>query len=78
MKGSHNFNYANTCSPGPASYRVSYSFDSTRPSSPKTYIHTRPPERKREATPGYRNLGSTLGGPRYTIKARADDEIFLC
>ena len=77
MKGAHDFRYSTAYSPGPANYKVNYEFDSTRPSSQKTYIHTRPPDKKIESTPGYRNLGSTLGGPRWTIKSREDDEIFL-
>ena len=77
MKGQHEFNFNTGCSPGPAEYKVKYNFDSRKPSSPKVAMHIRPSTKNSESAPGYRNLGSTLGGPKYTMKARANDEIYL-
>jgi hypothetical protein len=73
VKGFHDFSYANTISPGPGAYRPH--FDAVLPAAPKIAFHDRPKERGAPETPGYRNLGSTLAGHRFTMKARALDNI---
>jgi hypothetical protein len=73
IKGFHDFSYANTISPGPGAYRPH--FNAVLPAAPKYGFHDRPKERGAPQTPGYRNIGSTLGGHKYTMKARATDEI---
>ncbi|OHT08261.1 hypothetical protein TRFO_23273 [Tritrichomonas foetus] len=75
IKGSHDFRYQNTDSPGPAAYKPRY--EKVIPSAPKYGIKGRHNPKDRESTPGYRNLGSTLGGPRYSMKARANDDICI-
>ena len=77
MKGHHEFSYNTGCSPGPATYKIKTTYDSTKPTAPKPAMHSRPKTREVESSAGYRNLGSTLSGPKFTMKARADDEIFL-
>ena len=74
MKGTHNFGYDVIETPGPGSYNPK--FNQVLPSSPKINIHTKT-EKKNEnvITPDYRNLGSTLTGPKFTMKARAKDDI---
>lgn len=74
IKGCHDFQYAKTVSPGPAAYKPK--FEAVLPAAPKIGFHNRPEEKPPAETPGYRNLGSTLGeGPKWTMKARATDEI---
>lgn len=74
IKGCHNFEYAKTVSPGPGAYMPK--FAAVLPSAPKIGFHNRPEEKPTAETPGYRNLGSTLGeGPKWTMKARATDDI---
>lgn len=73
IKGSHNFNYLTADSPGPAAYKPKY--EKVLPSAPKYGMKGRHKAKEPEVTPGYRNLGSTLGGPRYSMKARATDDI---
>jgi hypothetical protein len=73
VKGFHDFSYHNTISPGPAAYRPRY--EAILRTSPKVSFHDRPKDRGAPATPGYRNLGSTLGGHKFTMKARAVDNI---
>lgn len=75
IKGSHDLRLANTESPGPGTYVPQY--DKVMPSAPKYGIRGRAKEKRQDVTPGYRNLGSTLSGPRYSMKARATDDIFL-
>jgi hypothetical protein len=74
IKGVHNFRYAATESPGPGTYAPK--FDAVMPTAPKYGFHNRPVVKGPPATAGYRNLASTLGaGPKWTMKARADDNI---
>ncbi|OHS95425.1 hypothetical protein TRFO_10588 [Tritrichomonas foetus] len=73
IKGSHDFHYANTSSPGPGAYAPK--FTAVLPSVPKIGFHDRPKEKDPAVTPGYRELGSTLTGPSFTMKARATDDI---
>ncbi|OHS94376.1 hypothetical protein TRFO_39440 [Tritrichomonas foetus] len=71
--GHHDFNYAKNISPGPAAYKPRY--DKVLPSSPKVNFHYRPKAKETPITAGYRDLGSTLGGYKYSMKARAKDDI---
>lgn len=73
FKGSHDFKYANTDSPGPGAYAPR--FKSVLASSPMISFHTRPETKQPASSVGYRQLGSTLGGPKFTMKARRDDPI---
>lgn len=73
MKGCHDFHYANSISPGPCAYKPKY--NSVLPSAPKIGFHDRPKDKGPPITPGYRDLGSTLTGPSFTMKARAEDDI---
>jgi hypothetical protein len=73
MKGNHDFGFGNPGTPGPGAYRPR--FEKVLPNPPKYSLHTRTKLPGRETTPGYRNIGSSLGGPRFSMKARADDEI---
>lgn len=75
ISGSHNFSFGSGASPGPAAYKPKY--DKILPAAPKYGFHDRPKTSQPESTPGYRNLGSTLGGPRYSMKARANDDICI-
>lgn len=73
IKGHHDFRYNEGQSPGPAAYKPLYK--NVLPQEPVVAIHVKSEKKDPETTPGYRNLGSTLGGPRFTIKARNTDEI---
>lgn len=73
IKGHHDFKYDQTVSPGPARYKPRY--DKVLPQAPKIGFHDRPKAKEPEVTAGYRNIGSTLGGYKYSMKARADDDI---
>ncbi|KAH0795980.1 hypothetical protein GPJ56_000048 [Histomonas meleagridis] len=73
--GHHDFNFDQTCSPGPGRYAPRY--DAVLPQAPKVKFHNRPKEREKEPGVGYRNLGSTLSGPKFTMKARANDDIVI-
>lgn len=75
IKGSHDFGYGKSETPGPGAYRPRY--DRVLPSAPKYGMHARTKLPEREQTPGYRDIGSTLGGLRYSMKGRADDEIVV-
>jgi hypothetical protein len=75
IKGSHDFRYGMGASPGPAAYRPQY--EKILPAAPKYGMHVRTKVHEPEQTPGYRNIGSTLGGPRWSMKSRADDEIMV-
>jgi hypothetical protein len=75
IKGSHEEIAAATISPGPAAYRPH--FDAVLPRAPKVAFHDRPKVRGAPETPGYRNLGSTLEGHKFTMKARASDEVYV-
>jgi hypothetical protein len=74
IKGEHDFDYDKVLSPGPAAYRPRYAAILRR--APIYGFHDRPKTKDPKSTPGYRNLGSTLGrSPKWTMKARATDEI---
>ena len=73
IKGCHDFHYLNSISPGPAAYNPK--FAAVLPSAPKVGFHDRPKDKEAPITPGYRELGSTLTGPSFTMKARAEDDI---
>lgn len=73
ISGHHDFKYDKTASPGPARYKPKY--EKILPSSPKIRFHNRPPAKDPPVTAGYRNIGSTLGGYKYSMKARANDDI---
>jgi hypothetical protein len=73
IKGFHDFKYRDTISPGSGAYRPK--FEAVLPKAPKVAFHDRPKMRGAPETPGYRNLGSALGGHKFTMKARATDEI---
>jgi hypothetical protein len=75
MKGNHAFGYGNLETPGPGSYRPK--FDKVGPSAPKYGLHGRTKLPGKEPTPGYRDIGSTLGGLKFSMKGRADDEIHV-
>lgn len=76
ISGHHDFQYLINSSPGPGTYKPHY--DAVLPSAPKYGFHNRPVQKVQVSTAGYRNLGSTLGqGPKFTMKARATDEINL-
>ena len=73
MKGCHDFKYANTASPGPGAYAPRY--NSVLAEAPKPVFHIRPKIKDPEPGVGYKQLGSTLTGPAFTMKGRIDDEI---
>jgi hypothetical protein len=73
MKGDHEFDWGDPHTPGPAAYRPRS--EKVLPAAPKYGLHGRTKLPEREPTPGYRDIGSSLGGPRYTMKGRADDEV---
>jgi hypothetical protein len=75
IMGHHDFDYDKIHTPGPSTYRPHY--DKILPSAPKYLIKHQYKEKGRETRPGYRNFKSTLAGPKYTMKARATDEIEL-
>jgi len=75
MKGQHKFGYNVSESPGPGSYVPHY--EKVLPASPKITFHTRPKGHEPAETPGYRNIGSTLGGPKFTMKARQNDDVYI-
>ena len=54
--------------PGPAAYYPDYSL--TRPSSPSPTMHIRTKVAEPQETAGYLDIGSTLGGPKFTIGRR--------
>jgi hypothetical protein len=47
------------------------------PAAPKYTIHVRTRLKDPEETGGYRNIGTTLAGPKWTMKARATDEVIV-
>ena len=73
ISGAHNLMYANTISPGPAAYKPK--FAAVMKKAPLIQFHTKPSQRIAQSDVPYRNLGSTLGGPKFTMKARRDDKI---
>jgi hypothetical protein len=76
IKGFHDFGYDRTISPGPAAYRPRYNAILRR--APIYTFHDRPKMKENVSTPGYRDLGSTLGrSPKWTMKARATDEVAI-
>lgn len=62
--------------PGPGSYSPDYTAGKT--SSPKYTISGAVYSPKKDKTPEYRNLGSTLGGPKYSIRGGHKPEISYC
>lgn len=74
IKGAHNFKYHISDSPGPA-YRPRH--ECVLPSAPKIAFHIRPETKTEVYNPPYRNIRSELGGPKFTIKSRATDEIYM-
>jgi hypothetical protein len=72
MKGCHNFSYNNLHNPGPGRYAPRY--NSVLASAPKPTFHIRPKDKDPEPGVGFKDLGSTLGGPSFTMKARRDDD----
>ncbi|EAY03877.1 hypothetical protein TVAG_443650 [Trichomonas vaginalis G3] len=75
MKGTHDFKYAETASPGPGAYAPR--FESVLAAAPKPIMHIRPKTKDPEPGVGYKELGSTLTGPAFTMKRRATDDINL-
>lgn len=75
IKGTHNFKYLTADSPGPAAYKPRY--EKVMKAAPKYKMKGRPKAKDPEVTAGYRNIGSTLGGPRFSMKARASDDICI-
>ncbi|KAK8887625.1 Outer dense fiber protein 3-like protein 2 [Tritrichomonas musculus] len=75
IKGTHDFRYLTADSPGPAAYKPKY--EKVMPAAPKYKMKARPKAKDPEVTAGYRNIGSTLGGPRFSMKARASDDICI-
>jgi hypothetical protein len=75
IKGTHEFGPTSASTPGPGAYRPQY--ERILPAAPKYGMHVRTKLPEREQTPGYRNIGSTLGGPRWSMKSRADDEVMV-
>lgn len=75
IKGHHDFKYDVSVSPGPGAYAPK--FKAVLPSAPQISFHDRPKDKEPESQPGYRNLGSTLTGPSFTMKARASDDIHV-
>lgn len=73
ISGHHAFDYGIAQTPGPSAYKPRY--EKVLPAAPKYGMRIRPQEKDPEGTPGYRNLGSTLSGPKYTMKRREDDDI---
>jgi hypothetical protein len=73
ITGFHDFDYDTSISPGPGRYLPK--FQAVLPAAPKIVFRDRPKEKDPQSTPGYRELGSTLGGPKWTVKARAGDQI---
>jgi hypothetical protein len=61
--------------PGPGAYRPK--FEKVQPAAPKYGLHGRTKLREKEPTPGYRDIGSTLGGLKFSMKPRADDDEIL-
>ena len=57
-------------SPGPGAYKPDFS--ATMPRAPSASMHIRPKDRTSDTTPGYRDLGSTLTGPKFTIGRREE------
>lgn len=76
ISGHHEFDYGNRDSPGPGAYLPQY--DKVLPSAPKYGMRSRHKEKDPRRGAAYRNLGSTLGGPKFSIQKRVDDEVFLC
>ena len=72
MKGAHNFDYGNQHIPGPGRYAPRY--NSVLATAPKPVFHIRPKEKEPDPGVGFKDLGSTLGGPAFTMKARRDDD----
>jgi hypothetical protein len=74
IKGWHDFGWDEPVSPGPAAYLPRYR--AIMPREPIYTLHVRTKLKEAEGTPGYRDLGSTLGrAPKWTMKQRASDEI---
>ena len=75
MKGHHDFKYDMASSPGPCAYMPRY--NSVLATAPKPVFHIRPKEKEPEPGVGFKDLKSTLSGPRFTMKARNTDDINL-
>jgi hypothetical protein len=59
---------AESVSPGPAAYSPDYR--KTKTAAPSATLHIRPAARRLDETPGYVDLPSTLGGPKWVIGGR--------
>jgi hypothetical protein len=75
FKAAHDLRWADPETPGPAAYKPKH--EKVLPAAPRYTMHVRTKLRGREDTPGYRNIGSTLAGPKWTMKARAADEVMV-
>lgn len=75
ISGEHNFGFDYANSPGPAAYKPRY--ESVLSTAPKPVMHIRPKQKDPESTPGYRNLGSTLAGSRFSMKRREEDTVYV-
>ena len=73
IKGHHDFNYNTGYSPGPAAYKPRY--EKVMPSAPKISFHIKAQPKETPINAAYRDIGSTLGGYKYTMKARATDDV---
>jgi hypothetical protein len=74
IKGAHEFNYDGVDSPGPGTYKPN--FGAIIPTPPKFTFHERSKLPGAPETPGYHDLGSTLGQSlKWTMKQRALDDI---
>jgi hypothetical protein len=74
IKGCHDFQIGGTESPGPGAYAPK--FNAVLKTGPKIAFHSRTALKGPPETPGYRGIGSSVGeGPKFTMKARANDEI---
>lgn len=75
ITGAHNFALGGPYSPGPAAYKPN--LNGVYPQAPKISFHIRPETKLPPISTEYRNIGSTLGGLKFTIKRRQDDPIYL-
>jgi hypothetical protein len=73
--GHHDFDYDKLHNPGPSTYRPRY--EKILPAEPKWGIKGKYKDKQKEGTPGYIAAKSTLTGYKYSMKARATDEIQL-
>jgi hypothetical protein len=75
IKGCHALDLGPNEAPGPGAYAPR--FNAVMKTAPKIAFHDRSPLKGAPETPGYRAFPSSLGegSPKYTMKARATDEI---